>query len=118
MLAEASARDVQLAREAFYNAILAYCKALNHVLETRDVEGVTDICAHLPSLALRGPSPRPGLKGRRPHPAIDSHRLFANRWTNASELRSAIQRDRDSKFRLSSSRFLDLTTDADDLNAG
>jgi hypothetical protein len=42
MLASAPARDVQLAHEAFYSAILAYSKALNHVLEEAGVQSVTE----------------------------------------------------------------------------
>jgi len=40
-LVEATEHDLQVAHDAFYNAILAYCKALNHVIETGDVESVT-----------------------------------------------------------------------------
>lgn len=34
--------DVQLAHDAYYGAILAYCKALNHVLEEGDLEAVAE----------------------------------------------------------------------------
>ena len=42
MLAGASEREVLLAHDAFHGAILAYCKALNHVLEKGAVQSVTE----------------------------------------------------------------------------
>ena len=42
MLVEASDRDVRLAHDAFYAGILAYSKALNHVLENGRVHSVTE----------------------------------------------------------------------------
>ncbi|HUN76605.1 MAG TPA: hypothetical protein VMU40_18975 [Steroidobacteraceae bacterium] len=42
MLARASESEVLLAHDAFFGAILAYCKALNHVLEKGEVQRVTE----------------------------------------------------------------------------
>ena len=42
MLTGASESEVLLAHDAFYGAILAYSKALNHVLEEGEVQSVTE----------------------------------------------------------------------------
>jgi len=42
MLAGTSERDMQLASDAFFGAILAYSKALNHVLEEAGVQSVAE----------------------------------------------------------------------------
>lgn len=41
-LIEASGHDVQVAHDAFFGAILAYSKALNHALEHGDLENVAE----------------------------------------------------------------------------